>query len=1745
MTFQDNCQKGRTNSVPQVSKETANITGNLKIENITVNNETEICELELNGDLEIGEKYVLELDFSGTVNSDALGTNFKGGNARLAFPCFDEPRYKTLISLQIQHLDEYGVIGGTRVKSRNSGVTSFETTPFPINADNLGFALYQNLTKSSMILNPIEIYSSFNVNVSLTTLTTMMTMRDIHEKFFGNSLVTIQFYIATPFIPKKPQIDNLGLSVVNQLELLRGPIISTPEMYQKTLQMYSHQFTLNWIEYDVTPDTWNEWWLSRGLAKFYDYYTPSQSLIFQIFIDWNQFVTHNTHKALDAFEGTPIQSDPIEGVKNNERAAAIFNMIQSVIGIDNFNAGIKQYVKLFTGKSVNSTDLFGELANNVQEPLPADLHILFEDWFRVDYYPLVNVSINDNTVSIKQALYNFKKSDLLLYIPISYVTTEDMDFEDTSPYDWIQPDPNFELKIEDFPEDSFILLNKQQTGFYRVLYDESNYDLLLDLLMQNHTIIHPLNRAQLIDDLGSFTRNGYIDYSVFFSFLKYLEFESDYIVWSVVNKHINYLYHKLRSSEAFGRYETFVREITKAHFDEFGLGIGLEIATHRERLNRKFVAELACYSGVDTCVNETMEYVEDLRNNSFNVVFPEMIPIMACTVFKFDYKVLDILLDYLQTPANESVEEKGVDLLKSINLSDVFLDGIIDTLGCSRNESSLRTTLDLSIIPAKKIDFTISRPTRRKLFETVVKGSHMGTVMGLKFIKEHYLAMNQRYDNMALVFQFLKGYILTEELLEMYTEVVRIYEAKFYPESVKLAAYETMEASKIDVEWTNTYVNDIESWLSDNDYNGTTTEKPNNGNNLKTHIGLLFYSIIGHSFDPYPDFYETDYLKKSVIDSSLLAEGTENFRINDDCVPSFYKLTIIPYINEHKHFDGEVEIDFMVTKQTQTIVLNQEHLKIHSYSLYDMSNEIFLQDCKNIDEYQKLECTLFNQTLQIGAPYRLILTYTGTIHDDMRGFYESYYYDEKREKKVLGTTHFGQQTRRLMPCFDEPKFKAHYQLNIGHNNETHPITISNAQLLSTIEVNDTWVIDEYKETSLISTYILAFVISDFDEISDNIREEHTFAVYARPNAIEQADFAYQIGPKLIKEFDKWNGISYYEFQGVEKMDIAAIPDFSAGAMENWGMLLHRETNLLVDDHHTNALQRQRIALVISHEIAHMWFGNLVTCDWFDAIWLNEGFATYFEFVALDPVQPDWNVMDDFVVSTMHNSLIADGQRSSHPLTNPGVNSYTEIRTLFSTITYDKGGSILRMMHNIMGLGKFQNAIKSYLDARKYSTAKPEDLFKELEKEDPTVSPVEIMGSYTQQPGYPLVSVKRVGDSLKLTQKRFLIDQVDHNITTRWTIPITVVKNKIDFSDKKAHLTLFHGLTVDELEIPINGTTLDFYMLNVQQVGYYRVNYDTENWRAISRAIKSENHDGIHLLNRAQIVDDLFNLARVGYLSYDFILEIIDYIKTEKHYLPWYATLNGLSYLQQRIPDQNYKNEFDSFVRNLLEDIYDYLDFKSHGSHQDKLNRINILNWACKYGNEKCIAKAKEEFENVINKNQNIDPDWKLAVYCTGLRETEGNWDKLWDRYVQTNYATEQATVLTALGCTKNEAEIHKFLEKILTDDIRLQDKSAAYNRAYSGNLESVDYVLDYITKNYEKWDKVMDLGSTLSDLANRFTNDQQIEKLDKFIKDTNLEENVKMRLTSAIDRSRKNIEWDTKRLSEVEIISVTINYVER
>ena len=298
----------------------------------------------------------------------------------------------------------------------------------------------------------------------------------------------------------------------------------------------------------------------------------------------------------------------------------------------------------------------------------------------------------------------------------------------------------------------------------------------------------------------------------------------------------------------------------------------------------------------------------------------------------------------------------------------------------------------------------------------------------------------------------------------------------------------------------------------------------------------------------------------------------------------------------------------------------------------------------------------------------------------------------------------------------------------------------------------------------------------------------------------------------------------------------------------------------------------------------------------------------------------------------------------------------------------------------------------------------------------------LIAPWTTTPGFPLVTAIMSGKNLKVTQRRFLTNN-KHTDPSLYNVPITVqLDGKYSTTVPIAFLRIEDG--IGGKEIALSEAPSRYFIVNYQQSGYYRVNYDAENWANINKALHNaqENHDGIHLTNRAQIVDDLFNLARAGIVHYDTTLDIINYLKVEKDYLPWLAAINGLTFLDQRLINLD-RTLFSWYILDLMDSIYKYLQFDDQEytiQRTDIYNRANILAWICKHGHEGCLEKTKALFTNVVKNGKMIHPDYRSVVYCNGIRHgTIDDFQFMWDRYLSVNVAAEQLNILNALGCTQD------------------------------------------------------------------------------------------------------------------------------
>lgn len=877
-------------------------------------------------------------------------------------------------------------------------------------------------------------------------------------------------------------------------------------------------------------------------------------------------------------------------------------------------------------------------------------------------------------------------------------------------------------------------------------------------------------------------------------------------------------------------------------------------------------------------------------------------------------------------------------------------------------------------------------------------------------------------------------------------------------------------------------------------------------------------------------------------------DETKDYRLNGDVIPELYTLQIAPYFEDEPEnqkvaftFDGVLKLTLKANGTgVREIVLHANDLEISTYSLTNnvVSNTGLIPfDATKYDPVTDKWTITLDNDLPTDRTTELTVSYKGFMRDDMHGFYKSFYM-ENGAKKWMGTTQFQQtEARRAFPCLDEPGFRARFKLTIIR--PLDKTSISNTNIESTSNQNylgKSRGFDVFKQTPAMPTYLLAFIVSNYDS-----QKNGTFGVYARPAAKPQLDLALRFGQQMLTKLGDYLGIDYYSDPDVEKMDMAAIPDFSAGAMENWGLLTYRETRVLYYSDDTPSIEEQRIMAVIAHEQLHQWFGDLVTCKWWSETWLNEGFARYFQFYGTEMIEPTWDLAEQFVVENLQQSMQLDSTDDTHAMTNPNVTTKAQASGMFDSISYSKAASIIRMLKHYLKEDKFKATLIRYLADNKGKAVIPDNLFTAIDVVNPNANVSTFWSPWTSTPGFPLVTVKLENKTLTLSQKRYMRDTgITHAKTELYNIPISVAIDSENYAETQPDFVYMIENGPENKKFELAKKPQKYYILNKQQTGYYRVNYDEENWKNIKEALFKDNQDGIHVLNRAQIVDDLFSLSRSGIVKYSTSIDIIRYLKKEKHYIPWFSAFSqGLLHLSQRVSSEKDLEVFSWFIKDLTEDIYKQLKFEEQTTDRrtDIYNRANILNWACKYGNEECIKLSKEVFAKYkATPTNKVPKNHRSVVYCNAVRYGSAEeFNFLFDKFVNEDISQEQLNILIGTACTKDKALANKYLDRVIkSDDIRPQDLTGAINNILNSNPEGVQFLYDYITANHTAWSTKMKSLATLSTLSGRFTTAKQFEDYNAFLtaKKTELGTTYDTLFKSMTASKTATLDWDAKYLKE-------------
>ena len=387
-------------------------------------------------------------------------------------------------------------------------------------------------------------------------------------------------------------------------------------------------------------------------------------------------------------------------------------------------------------------------------------------------------------------------------------------------------------------------------------------------------------------------------------------------------------------------------------------------------------------------------------------------------------------------------------------------------------------------------------------------------------------------------------------------------------------------------------------------------------------------------------------------------------------------------------FNG-IEIITLTTTPTTSFTLNAAELKIKNCHLIHKGKTIKAKSVLNV----KKETLVIQFSKKVSGKVKICIDFTGELNDRLLGFYRSKYKDTSGQTKYLATTQFeAADARRALPCWDEPAIKATFDVSLLV--DRNMTAISNMPEKVKKNVNSK-VLVEFQRTPIMSTYLLYLGVGEFEFLEDKLRNIKIRVVTTKGNK-KKAHLSLELTKKFLSEYEKYFGIRY----PLPKLDMLAIPDFAAGAMENWGAITFRETILLYDPKTSSTRTKQYIAEVISHEIAHQWFGNLVTMEWWNDLWLNESFATFMATKIVDKFYPEWDYWDQFLDDAMSTAMSLDSLKSSHPI-DVEVNHPSEIRSIFDSISYDKGGCILRMLEHFVGKKNFQNGLKKYLKKHQY------------------------------------------------------------------------------------------------------------------------------------------------------------------------------------------------------------------------------------------------------------------------------------------------------------------------------------------------------------------------------------------------------------------------------------------------------------
>ena len=729
-------------------------------------------------------------------------------------------------------------------------------------------------------------------------------------------------------------------------------------------------------------------------------------------------------------------------------------------------------------------------------------------------------------------------------------------------------------------------------------------------------------------------------------------------------------------------------------------------------------------------------------------------------------------------------------------------------------------------------------------------------------------------------------------------------------------------------------------------------------------------------------------------------------RLLDTFTPNHYNLTLDLTRAEEKEFSGTVIISGEST--SESILLHSKGLTIQSATIDNQPADVSFGE---FDELRLSQPNLKNRK------HTIRIDFSGNITDAMHGLYPCYFTHDGVKKQLFATQFESHHAREVFPCVDEPAAKAEYDLTLITRPE---ITVLGNMPVKSEEENGDSLTTTFEKTPRMSSYLLAFVIGELHKKSAHTKSGVEVNVWATPAQNENTlDFALDIATRSIDFYDEYFGVKY----PLPKSDHVALPDFSSGAMENWGLITYRESCLLADPELTPESSRRFIATVIAHELSHQWFGNLVTMQWWNDLWLNESFANMMEYVAIDALHPEWHMWEDFATNEVTAALRRDSLDGVQSV-QADVNHPDEISTLFDpAIVYAKGGRLLVMVRKLIGEEAFRAGLKSYFEKFAYKNTVGNDLWQELESAS-SQPIVNLMNAWISQPGLPVVSVSSSHDVATLSQERFFIGEHQPS-DALWPIPLFANQPlDVKILDQKE--------TTVSIEKPLQ--------LNCGLSAHFITKYDESTREYLLKKITE-----LPTLDKICILQDATILARAGFENSASLLPLALSLKTETNEKVFGMAASALTELRKFVDDNDaardsLKKISEEFARATFEELG--WDEKYDESDDDRERRTTALSLMMYSEDKEVLNEAKTRFDN--NKLEDLPTEIRALIISTNVRhfETPEMIENLFATYKNTPSNDLQNDIAIGLTSTKNPETAEKILANIKDSNIiRPQDAS--------------------------------------------------------------------------------------------------------